>query len=241
MNIGLKTTTFGGRTNFLDSSEVRFIRGGITLDAAQVAADGGTGLKKLLAGTFVGVSGGKYRKYIAAVKAHLHTGVVANNNAVLWTAVTGGAAGNSIKVALLDPGGNNKPLEVTIINDEIRVNLATGADGAISSTAAQVIAAVNTHLFAKTLVLAANDGASTGAAAVVAAAAAPLAEGANANVVPSLILADDVTFSSVDSVNGVTHADQIVTAIDHARVISARLPVAPDDYVRASMPGITWA
>lgn len=352
MNFSLKTTAFPSRGNIFDSQNIRFIRGGVTLDAAQVVADVTTGIKKLLAGTFIGVTGGKYRKYVAAVKAHRHTGVIGNNNAILWTAKTAGTAGNAIKtaivdtgvngqaltvditdatltvkaargagvaaskdtgvvgnnnaitwtakaagvagnaikVSLIDPAANSQPLEVRLVNDEIRVMLATSGAGAITSTGAQVIAAVNSALYVKDLVVASNTGASTGAAAVVAAAAAALengadgvitstaaqviaavnaaidnefvtaandgastgvgvvvadaatvlADGADANIVPSAILADDVIFSSVDSVNGITHADQIVTAVDQARVITARLPEAPDDYVKACLSGVKF-
>lgn len=239
-NLGLKTTTFGGQVAFLDSAMVRYVRGGVTLDATQVAADE-NGLKRLLAGSFIGKSGGKYRKYIAAVASHMHTGVIANNNAILWTACAGGAAGNAIKVALLDPAGNNKPLEVTVVNDEIRVSLATGGAGGITSTAAEVIAAVNASILAKGLVVATNDGASTGAGVVVAAAAAPLAQGVDANVTPTLMLADDIVFTTFTASGGVIHADQVATAIDQARVIASRLPAAPDSAVRANMPGITFA
>lgn len=239
-NVGLKTTTFGGETSILDSEQVRYVRGGVTLEAAQVSADG-NGIKKLPAGTFLGVSGGKWRKYAAGTAAFLVTGVVGNNNAIRFTAETAGTVGHGIKVALLDPSGNSKPLEVTIVNDEIRVSLATSGAGAITSTAAQVIAAVNSHLVAKTLVSTANEGASTGAGVVVAAAAAALANGVDANVTPTLMLAEEVLFTSFSASGGVSHADQVATAFDWARVITSRLPAAPDAVVRANMPGITFA
>lgn len=239
-NIGLKTVTFGGETNFLDSQQTRSVRGGVTLEAAAVTADPVTGLKKLLAGTFIGKSGDKYRKYVAAVAAHMHTGVVGNNNAILWTAKKGGTEGNAIKVQLLDPAGNSKPLKVYAENDTIVVSLATSGAGAIISTAAEVIAAVNSALEAKDLVVASNDGASTGAGVVAAVAATPLADGAAANVTPVLILAEDVDFTSFTQSGGVSYADQVATAYDQARVITSRLPEAPDDFVKANMPGVTF-
>lgn len=231
----------------------------------------------------------------AGVAAFLDTGVVGNNNAVTFTAKVAGVAGNGIKVSLIDPAGNNQPLEVKLVNNEIRIMLATsgvgaitttgaqaiaavnsalvvkdlvvasntgastgaaavvavaatalatGADGVITSTAAEVIAAVNAHLTAKTLVTAANQGVSTGAAAVAAVAITPLAGGAAevaANVVPTLIIPHEVLFTTGDANSGLTDVDQLSTAIDQARVITARLPVAPDATVKASMPGITFA
>jgi hypothetical protein len=241
-NFSLKTTTFGGEINFLDSQQTRSVRGGVTLDAAAVTADAETGLKKLLAGTFIGKDSAtdKYKKYVPGVKASKTTGVVGSNNAILWTAVTGGVAGNGINVALLNPGGNNKPLEVTVVNNEIRVSLATGAAGAISSTAADVIDAVNASLLAKDLVVAANSGASDGTGVVAAVAAAALANGADANVVPTLLLAEDVIFTTYTQSGGVAHLDQVATAYDQARVIVARLPEAPNDAVKAGMPGISF-
>lgn len=239
-NVSLKTTTFGGEVNFLDSQQTRSVRGGVTLDASAVTADPATGLKKLLAGTFIGKSGGKYKKYEAAVKASKATGVVGDNNAILWTAVAGGAAGNNIKVALIDPAGNNKPLEVTVVNNEIRVQVATGDAGAITSTASEVIAAVNASLLAKGLVVAANSGTSDGTGVVAAVAATALAGGTDANVTPTLILAEDVDFTNFTQSGGVVYADQVVTGYDMARVIAARLPEQPDDFVKASMPGITF-
>jgi hypothetical protein len=162
MDISLKETIIGGQVNFLDSEKVRYVRGGVTLDAAQVQADE-KGLKKLPAGTFIGKqTNGKYAKYVPAVKASLTTGVVGNNNAILWTAKNGGAEGNGIKIQLKDPAGNDQPLKVLVESNIIIVSLATGGSGAITSTAAQVIAAVNAGLLVKDLVTAANAGASTG-------------------------------------------------------------------------------
>jgi hypothetical protein len=152
MDISLKETIIGGQVNFLDSEKVRYVRGGVTLEAAQVQADE-KGLKKLPAGTFIGKQvNGKYAKYVPAVKASLTTGVVGNKNAILWTAKKGGAGGNGIKIQLKDPAGNDQPLKVLVESDTIIVSLATGGAGAITSTAAQVIAAVNASLLVKDLV-----------------------------------------------------------------------------------------
>lgn len=239
MNISLKETVIGGKTNFLDSEKVRFIRGAITLDVAEVTADVVTGIKSLLAGSFIGkMQSGKFAKYVPGTKGSLTTGVVANNNAIAWTAKQAGVS--PWHVELLDPAGNSKPLIVSVGNNKISVSLATSGAGAITSTAAQVIAAVNADIVASQYVTASNSGASTGAAAVVAAASALLDNGTADNVVPTLILADDVVFTQFTNSGGAAHYDQVVTAIDHARVISARLPVAPDDVVKANMPGISW-
>jgi uncharacterized protein len=109
--------------------------------------------------------------------ATLTTGVVANNNAIKWTADAQGEDGNDITVALVDPAGNDQALAVTLSGTAIRVSLATGAGGAISSTATAVIAAVNAHGAASALITAANAPTSSGAGLVTAVAATALSGG----------------------------------------------------------------
>lgn len=107
-----------------------------------------------------------------SVAATLATGVVANNNALTWTARQAGSSGNNIAVTLKDPAGNNQSLSVTVyqsnVGAHILVSLATGVAGAITSTGATVKAAIEASADADSLVSVAHTGASTGAAAVVA-------------------------------------------------------------------------
>lgn len=240
LDITLKTTTYDKQIPFLDSRDVRYIRGAITMEAAAVTADG-NGLKKLLAGAFIGKSGSKYRKYTAAIAATVTLAPAGVNNDIVIIAKEGGTAGNAIKVQLKDPGANNATLKVTIETDTIVVSLATDGAGAITSTANQVNTAINAALYVKDLVTAANAAGNDGTGVVTAIAATPLAGGTAANVIPTLILAEDVLFTSFSESGGVTHSDKVVTAIDRGRVIASRLPVAPDSYVKQNMPGIAWA
>jgi hypothetical protein len=113
----------------------------------------------------------------AAADASLVTGVVANNNAILYTAKAGGYAGNDITVQLHNPAAASQALAVVVTEEAIEVNLATGAGSEITSTAALVIAAINASAAASALITAANDGASTGAGVVLAVAATPLSGG----------------------------------------------------------------
>ena len=259
MNLELKTTTIGGKVSFLDSDKVRYVRGGITLDHSAMLPDPFTGLKRLAAGTVVGRLGnGKYAPYIAGAAAvpgvastvTLKASDGGNRNDIVITAKQAGADGDKIKIQLVDPGAKNATLKVAVETDVIRVYLATDdtdPNGKITSTIAQVIAAINAALFVKDIVTAALAEGSAGDDVVIAVAATALAGGVNgtpagpANVVPRYLLADDVVFTTFTSSGGATHADQVVTAIDQARVIEARLPVPPDAYVKASLPGITWA
>ncbi len=98
----------------------------------------------------------------AAATASLLTGLVANNNAMTYTAVTPGKAGNNITVQHKDPKANGAALSVTVSGTAITVNLATSAIGVITSTAALVIAAIAASTTAALLVTATATGASTG-------------------------------------------------------------------------------
>lgn len=136
----------------------------------------GLGLKELVADGAGGVklAGG-------AVAASLVTGVVANNNALKFTAKAAGAVGNDISLTLTDPPGNNVALAVDVVGRDIQVTLATDGASAITTTAAQLKAAIEASPAAD-LVTVANEGASTGAAAVVAVNKTDLAGGTDASV-----------------------------------------------------------
>lgn len=116
----------------------------------------------------------------AAAAASLATGVVGSNNAITWTSTTAGAAGNSRRVQLRDPAGNSQALSVDVDGNDIIVSLATNGGGAITSTAAQVIAAVLEDNTSSQMVTPANTGASTGAGVVAAVALTALAGGTDA-------------------------------------------------------------
>ena len=215
----------------------------------------------------------------AGVAAFLNTGVVGNNNAITFTALAAGAAGNDIKISMIDPAVASQPLEVRLVNDEIRIQLetdanpaivstaaeviaavnsalvvkdlisaddtgastgvgvvvavaatalATGAEGAITSTAAQVIAAVNAQLTAKTLVSAANEGVSTGVGVVVAVAATPLAGGTTG----SALSAEGVLLNDVDVTNGAAPATMVIQGY----LAKGKLPEVPTAEAIAAMP-----
>jgi hypothetical protein len=63
---------------------------------------------------------------------------------LLYTFNEYGFTGNDWKVVHVDPSGNKQPLTVSVAGTTITVSLATNAGGTITSTAAQVAAAVNT-------------------------------------------------------------------------------------------------
>ncbi len=65
---------------------------------------------------------------------------------VLTARAWGHEGGNLITAEFLNPGAANAPLMVGMIGNDLSVSLATDAAGALSSTAAQVIAAINAHV-----------------------------------------------------------------------------------------------
>lgn len=62
---------------------------------------------------------------------------------VSFTAVTAGTVGNSIEIEFVDPGSNDASLSVSVSGNKITVNLATDSSGNITSTASQIVSAIN--------------------------------------------------------------------------------------------------
>lgn len=97
------------------------------------------------------------------------------NNKIKLVQITPGAA--KVKI-ILSVAGNSTPLSVTAAGEVITVNVATSAGGAATSTATEIINAINSTLASNAKVQAANAGTSTGAEVVAALAETPLAGGA---------------------------------------------------------------
>ena len=107
----------------------------------------------------------------ADAKAKLSTGVVASDNAILYTAKEAGVEGNAISITHVDPPGNNAALDVT-------VSLATDGASAVTSKADAVVDAVNADAEANLLVAASSAvGDSNGTGTVAALAKTNLAGG----------------------------------------------------------------
>ena len=112
-------------------------------------------------------------------KASLSTALAGDNNDLVFTARQAGAFGNLLQVQYVDPAGNNQALAVTQVGALIRVSLATGVAGAITSTASQVKAKIEDSATANSLVSVALKANNTGATAVTAMAATNLSGGTN--------------------------------------------------------------
>ena len=83
------------------------------------------------------------------------SGATAQSQAVVLTSrAWGHEGGNDITAEFRNPGVPSSPLSVTVSGKDILVNLATDGAGALSSTASQVVSAINSDPVASTLVVA---------------------------------------------------------------------------------------
>ncbi|MGI5521624.1 M14 family metallopeptidase [Micromonospora sp. CA-259024] len=114
-----------------------------------------------------------YRRQAQAVLGTANDSRVAVDS-LAW----GHQGGNDISVELADPGAANAALSVNVTGKAIRVNLATDAAGAVTSTAAQVVAALNAG--AGSLVRAYTYRGSAGTGVVAPAAPTSLSDGLSA-------------------------------------------------------------
>lgn len=121
----------------------------------------------------------------AGAQAALTTALAGLNDDLTYTAIDKGLAGNSITVAYINPGTPNAALSVVTTGSDIVVNLATNGASAITSTAAQVAAAVAADVLgAAKLVTVANAGGNDGTGVVSAMAATPLSGGTDPGTFP---------------------------------------------------------
>lgn len=88
---------------------------------------------------------GLHRRFFAkavGVRASLVVNPAGTNNGITYRAVHAGAAGNSLRIRHVVSGANT-PLSVSIAGNDVTVNVATNGSSAATSTARQVVDAVN--------------------------------------------------------------------------------------------------
>src|SRR4051794_10635579 len=110
-------------------------------------------------------------------------GLDAGNQAqavVLTSQAWGQDGGNDVTAALVKPAAASSPLSVSVAGKAITVDLATDAAGTVTSTAAQVVDAINASPAAAALVTATKLRTNAGAGVVAATAATPLKDYLNA-------------------------------------------------------------
>lgn len=110
--------------------------------------------------------------------ATLSTSLAGANNDLDFIARDPGGKGNGITVAYVDPGAASQALSVTVAGSAITVNLATNGGSAITSTAAEVAAAILANFNAQRLVNVTNKSGNDGTGVVTALAATALSGGA---------------------------------------------------------------
>lgn len=160
---------------------------------------------------------------LAPLTASLIVAPAGANNDVLYTADTPGGRGNDISVQYIDPGAASQALRVSVQDHTaIRVHLATDGTKAITSTAAQVIAAVNAHFEAGLLVTASNAPSNNGSGVVTAMAEDFLEGGADLDATHAeLTIApagdnNDITWTA--TVGGAAGNDITIEYVDPAGV-----------------------
>lgn len=221
-------TQYGNHTNILAFPD-HYVAVPVMVDSsnATIVADS-DGKKILSAGSIIG--GGFLSDTDALAEPANTPGRVTlsstgDNNDIVITNLTAKA----LKIALVDPSGNSQTLKLDVQTDTLRVLLATSAAGAITSTAAEVIALINANPLSRELVLASLSGTDTGEGVVVAVAAASVPAPA---VVPEGILLQDVD---------VTHGDAPGAAVIHGFVsltALASLGITPSAVAKSTLKGV---
>lgn len=99
----------------------------------------------------------------ASARATLARNPAGDDNALAFTAVKYGVYGNGITIAYVN-GGASQSLSVSVVDKAITVNLATNGSSVITSTAAQVKAAIEASAAAAALVTCTINTGDTGSA-----------------------------------------------------------------------------
>lgn len=85
-----------------------------------------------------------------------------DDNSLIFTAVDAGPDGDAISIEYVDPAANDAVLSVDVAGTAITVNLATNGAGAITSTAADILAEIEATPAADALVVVTINAADTG-------------------------------------------------------------------------------
>lgn len=104
---------------------------------------------------------------------------IADNADIVYTALEPGSAGNSIRVSYVLPASSSAALSVGVSGKDITVSLATDIEGAMISTALEVMAAIEASTEATALVSVALDSGSNGTGLVNASGWEKLSGGEN--------------------------------------------------------------
>lgn len=112
-------------------------------------------------------------------RASLTTALTGTNNDLIFRARRAGVGGNSITMTYVDPSANDQVLSIEVVGTDILVNLATGPAGLITSTAAEIQAALAADPGASSLLYAVNASGDDGSGVVIALAETALTGGSD--------------------------------------------------------------
>ena len=151
--------------------------------AGAPTSPGGTALPGTTISTvMISLADGTTMKDNLPVSGRLIRGVAVNNNqrVGLDSHDWGHEGGNDITARVVDPGVPDSPLSISVAGNDITISAATNSTGARTSTAAQVVAAINAHPAASDLVFAYTYRGSTGTGVVNPTTRIPLSDNLNA-------------------------------------------------------------
>lgn len=100
--------------------------------------------------------------------ASLTLSSAAANTGITYTATNAGTDGNAIRIRYITSGADSEALAVSVAGTDISVTLATDIDGALTTTAIEIVTAINADPAASTLVTATVAAGSSGSGIVVA-------------------------------------------------------------------------
>lgn len=224
------------QTEYGNSKEIlmfkdHYVPMSVVMDDSGITADA-NGKKIVPKGTLVGGASASIfadrsqKVRIAHDYAKLETAMTGDNNDVMLTAKADGTAGADISLTLMDPAGNSKELSVGVSGKDIVASLATSSSGAITTTASELIAAINGNADAAALVTASLKGSDTGAGVVTALAKTSLSNSA----VTGVSVIDGVLLDDVD----VTYGPKTCSLLIHGFVKTDALPASPTSAQKAA-------
>nr|WP_231127269.1 M14 family zinc carboxypeptidase [Motilibacter aurantiacus] len=127
-------------------------------------------------------------------KAQLTVGTVAASAFYVTSKAWGHEGGNNLTLTLVAPSAADSPLSVSVAGNDVTVSLTTNGSGAATSTAAQVVAAINASAPASALLTATPYRTSTGAGVVAPLARTSLSDNLKA---PASVSRDPFTVKAI--------------------------------------------
>jgi len=241
-NLEQRGKKYGEQVNIFDSEKIRWVTGGVTLDHTLVEADE-EGRKELKIGTPLGkiTATGKYGPYHPAVTGVKAVGEVKVDG--VTAKIEGGksAAYNGVEVKFVvgaEAGGAWAENVLTLTLVAATNYGKTELEGLIAAATTGAPTDVDVSEIAVTIA-SAKSGTNWAAAGkiVLAGGIADVSAATDGRETAVLMLGETVDFSLG---NGYGFGDQVATAFDWARVLTARLPVEVTSDLKQQLNNITF-